>query len=610
MAEAFPGSSAVVPTAELPQGCCGCCWGRCPKFSWVSSCFLGVWAFVGVILLLVSFANWLLLPLVLLPALLILYATYWRFLRPGLGDARDDDLVLRMCAGGCVPGAAVAMLAEFVLGLVFFAICFRGQVQDYVAEADKHQGDPTWVDPGLELRRDAAFYANLLLNAYVTAAFVEEGVKVGLVRCQCCCGAERACCLQRTHPDPKKQAYMTIALLLAASVGFSTMENLTYALSNWEDESGAEARPLGERLLLAVARGAVSMPVHAICAAFTGLRLSIRDVQRRHRDSAALGGGGAGGAGAGGGGAGGPGGAAPAAPAFVMLPSGVVVQVVAVPPEQQASAASLFQAQQARAQQEAQAQIAQQPWGVRVGGALAGGSALPAAGPLPTAAGVVTTAASAPGAAAAARTVVVWGWPRVLWPALLVHGTFDFLLMAYGAIDDEGASLALSIVTAVIIVLASGWAVMSQLNAALVTVARGRVPERVTCAPVWMPAWLRGLVPHGLEGDDFGSSEAAAAGYAPMSASEGLLGGGAGEGFAGGRAGSGAGGGDGDGDGDSSRLLHAGVTVEDLRLVTDGPAILGPAPAAPAAAEAQPSPLPPPAASHPALLAARSGEGK
>jgi hypothetical protein len=95
-----------------------------------------------------------------------------------------------------------------------------------------------------------------------------------------------------------------------------------------------------------------------------------------------------------------------------------------------------------------------------------------------------------------------------------------------------------------------------------------------------------------------------------MSASEGLLGGGAGEGFAGGRAGSGAGGGDGDGDGDSSRLLHAGVTVEDLRLVTDGPAILGSAPAAPAAAEAQPSPLPPPAASHPALLAARSGEGK
>jgi RsiW-degrading membrane proteinase PrsW (M82 family) len=520
-------------TDELPNGCCGCCWGRCPRFSYISTAFISVWGLIGLILLLVSSWNWLLLPLILLPAGVIFYFIYWKNLRIGLGDAKDDDLVLRMCAGGCVPGAGCALLAELILGLIFFAICYGSQVSAYAQEKAKHEGDPTWEDPGLNLAYDGRYFLNLFLNAFITAALVEESIKAGMVRCQVCCGPDRACCLQRPLPDPKKQAYMTIALVVAASVGFSTMENLIYVLTT--DTDG-----LGWSVLLALTRGIVSTPVHAICGGFTGFRLTIRDVQLRQRDTAVL-----------------TTQTTAGAPALVMLPSGVVVQVITPSPDQQAAAQQQYQAQRQLQSSQASNELSVS--------SMINSLYPPPEGQASSAVGIVASSASASSASAAARQVQVWGWLRVLWPALLIHGTFDFILLCFSSMESNAANVSLSIFVSLVVVISSGWALWSQIDAALSIVTRGRIPERVTCAPVWWPEWLKSLVrSSGFSSQGDGSVAAAEdEGYAPINAS--LL------------------------DNNvpsheingSERLLHAGVEVADIRVVSDGAALVDQAPALP-----------------------------
>ena len=350
-----------------------------------------------------------------------------------------------------------------MLGIVFFILCFGAQAAVEAPAASAPGGsslEPPGGDsggggggggggapfPGISTH-SFAFVAYLFLTAYLTAALVEESVKAALVRCQSCltgcCGPERACCLQRPHPDPRRQAFMTIALLLAASVGFSSMENLIYVLESGVGVPAGQA--LGERALLALMRGAVSMPVHAACGAFTGLRLTIRDAQRRRRDGAVLAAVGAAGA-----------------PQMVMLASGVVVQVVAAaqPPHDAAALQGV---------------------------------------------GLVAAQGAAPVAARAAREAVVWSWPRVLWPAVAIHGTFDFAMLLFDTlVEDEAGSLAGVIVAALVVMLASGWALRSQLGAVLAVTARGEVPERVTFSPVWWPECLRALFPRAATGEGGG----------------------------------------------------------------------------------------------------------
>ena len=523
---------------DLPNGCCGCCWGRCPRFSYISTAFLAVWGLTGFILLLVSSWNWLLLPLILLPAGVIFYFIYWRNLRIGLGDAKDDDLILRMCAGGCVPGAGCALLAELILGLLFFAICYGSQVSAYAQERAKHEGDETWEDPGLNLAYDGRYVLNNFLNAFITAALVEESIKAGMVRCQVCCGPDRACCLQRPLPDPKKQAYMTIALVIAASVGFSTMENLIYVLTT--DTDG-----LGWSVLLALTRGIVSTPVHAICGGFTGFRLTIRDVQLRQRDTAVLNTQ-----------------TTAGAPALVMLPSGVVVQVITPSPDQQAAVQQQFQVQR-------QMQV-------QGNNELSVSSVINSLYPSPdvhqtsAATGIVaSSSSSATNASAVARQIQVWGWLRVLWPALLIHGTFDFILLSFSAMESNAANVTLSIFVSLVVVISSGWALYSQIDAALSIVTRGRIPERVTCAPVWWPEWLKSLVrSSGFNSQGDGSVAAAEdGGYAPMSSSllesttipsHEINGN--------------------DREGERNNLIDSNINVTDIRVVSDGSSIIGQAP--------------------------------
>jgi len=436
-----------------------------------------------------------------------------------------------MCAGGCVPGAGCALLAELILGLIFFAICYGSQVSAYAQEKAKHEGDPTWEDPGLNLAYDGRYFLNLFLNAFITAALVEESIKAGMVRCQVCCGPDRACCLQRPLPDPKKQAYLPLALVVAASVGFSTMENLIYVLTT--DTDG-----LGWSVLLALTRGIVSTPVHAICGGFTGFRLTIRDVQLRQRDTAVL-----------------TTQTTTGAPALVMLPSGVVVQVITPSLDQQAAAQQQYQAQrQMQAQASSELSVS----------SMINSLYPPPEGQASSAMGIVASSATATSASAAARQVQVWGWLRVLWPALLIHGTFDFILLCFSSMESNAATVSLSIFVSLLVVISSGWALWSQIDAALSIVTRGRIPERVTCAPVWWPEWLKSLVrSSGFSPQGDGSVAAEDEGYAPINSS--LL--------------------------DNSipshevngseRLLQAGVEVADIRVVSDGAALVGQAPSLP-----------------------------
>ncbi len=181
---AIPAGAPPAPPPDFPRnGCCGACWGRCPRFSGVATAFLTCLGIVAGALMLASSSNLLLLPLTALPVrspfaaarrarsrnasaalcarqtrlctrrtlhaphtpphaplhappprrrraaavarvraaaapplpararadcsaalarraapqpVLILYVVYWRLLRKELGDAADDDLVLRV----------------------------------------------------------------------------------------------------------------------------------------------------------------------------------------------------------------------------------------------------------------------------------------------------------------------------------------------------------------------------------------------------------------------------------------------------------------------------------------------------------------------------------
>jgi hypothetical protein len=106
-------------------------------------------------------------------------------------------------------------------------------------------------------------------------------------------------------------------------------------------------------------------------------------------------------------------------------------------------------------------------------------------------------AAHASGAPPAApqRQVVLWSWARVLWPAVAISGIFHFVVQ----VIDDGASggpspgaTAGAALCAVAILAAAAGALWLQFRAVFdVICAGGRIPERLTMAPVWLPARAR-----------------------------------------------------------------------------------------------------------------------
>ena len=65
---AIPAGAPPAPPPDFPRnGCCGACWGRCPRFSGVATAFLTSLGIVAGALMLASSSNLLLLPLTALP---------------------------------------------------------------------------------------------------------------------------------------------------------------------------------------------------------------------------------------------------------------------------------------------------------------------------------------------------------------------------------------------------------------------------------------------------------------------------------------------------------------------------------------------------------------
>lgn len=398
---------------------------------------------------------------------------------------RTRPSILRMHAG-----ALVVTLIELVTTLFFTFLCFGGQMADWAAEADKAAVDPEY-QPTYELQHGFGYFMYIVLMSYVTAGVVEECSKAALVRHACCgCDNDRSCCIQRPDPRPRNQAYTTIALILAASIGFSTTENLLYVFTVYSDENHSG---LIGKLVLAVVRGAVSMPVHAICASFTGLRLSIRDVQRRTRDATTM-----------------SQLASTGVPQFVVLPSGMTVPVAMPQLQQQQQPAVQDWVQPAMSQASQQQQQGQEapplsqvmsglygPPPLTAGAGAVPGATMAALPPPATAVrgfGLASPAAAAGAAASAARRVLVWSWPRVMWPAIAVHGTFDMLVLAFGdpsIIPSLEGAITMVLLTGLTVLGASLWALVTQFKVAFDIVANGRIPQRVTCAPVWWPAWCK-----------------------------------------------------------------------------------------------------------------------
>ncbi len=451
--------------------------------SWLLKLFLASLILLALAIVLISPLDFFVLPLVFAPPLAIVYFAYWRVLRPSPPEPVSDELTFRMLAAGCLPGTLCALAIETVLALLFGALCFGAAISAISEEIARKQAfDPSYAPTKDDylLGKGPAYYAYLFLTAFVVAAATEEGIKTAMVRYPCCgCAPERALCLQRPDPRPKHYARATVSTLLAVSCGFSLAENLIYVFASG---MGSTA----DRLLLALARGLLSTPVHALCAAFTGLRLAMRDSQRRARDTALL-----------------RAASASGMQQFAVLPSGVSVAIRSPPASGEGGSPSF-------------------PPGTTFAGMpaeLTGGPRLTAPPtPLPTGAAAplvmeqaqqaqmvpvsallstlyapAVVAVPTPEAVGLTNLHPIWSWASVIGPAILIHGVYDFVALLLGELaeKDETASLALSILSAAIIVIVASWALASQFKAAFPTIEAGEVPPNFACAPVWWPQHVR-----------------------------------------------------------------------------------------------------------------------
>jgi len=100
---------------------------------------------------------------------------------------------------------------------------------------------------------------------------------------------------------------------------------------------------------------------------------------------------------------------------------------------------------------------------------------------------------SRPSSAPANHTLRVWSWAHVLWPAVVIHGTFDTVAMLFPILlSDSGLLGFLGIFAVACVVLATAAAVLAaQFTAVFASVAAGVIPMHITCGTagfVWRVA--------------------------------------------------------------------------------------------------------------------------
>jgi hypothetical protein len=307
--------------------------------------------------------------------------------------------------------------------------------------------------------RSAGFYVFVFLTAYVTAATVEEIIKATIVRCSC--GLDVCAQARKSFSHPRKLAYATLALLMSASLGFSTCENLLYIFG----ESLASQVPpslgaVGYKALIALIRGIVSMPVHCICVAFTALRLTLRDAQRNKHE---------------------------------LLKAA-------------AESTGIYQWVSASGSRQHEIIL----------------TAFPSAVSAPANSGCWLLVKDKSTAAQEARQAEaqIWSWPRVLWPSIAVHGTFDFQAMMLGAaLFGYLSELKLTLLTlclGAVVQAVSLYVLRQQYAAVFEKISTNDVPTGITLGVHWTlcgpaPAIKRTLSDNATEhvGSDVDALEAA-----------------------------------------------------------------------------------------------------
>lgn len=133
---------------------------------------------------------------------------------------------------------------------------------------------------------------------------------------------------------------------------------------------------------------------------------------------------------------------------------------------------------------------------------------------------------SAHAARVAAGRVRVWSWPRVIWPAIALHGVFDLqaLLLAavFTATFGDSMVTCLTLLLGVFILFLALWVLSDQYAVVLDTLERGKLPLGVTaaacariaahprCCPCCKPcACCRKKTPAGNDSKSDGSAGAA-----------------------------------------------------------------------------------------------------
>jgi hypothetical protein len=204
-------------------------------------------------------------------------------------------------------------------------------------------------------------------------------------------------------------------------------------------------------------RGLVSMPVHCVCSAFTALRLAVRDGQLDRLDELR--------AAAGKGGLwrfvkdAPPPGKAPPPPPRLPPPG----KAPPPPPQRGGSGAS-----------------SDDDGDDEAATLLAAPAVIAAA----ETGGAWQLALSADEARAAADALQVWSWPRVIWPAILVHGVFDaqalLLAAALAPTVSDGLISSLTLLLGVFTMTFALWILWRQYERVFAALDRGDAPRAVS----------------------------------------------------------------------------------------------------------------------------------
>jgi len=340
-----------------------------------------------------------------------------------------------------------------------------------------------------DLANTSAFTAFLFFNSFLTAGLLQESAKVFFLRGSC-----SACCKQNPEANPRRAAYLTVTLLSAASLGLALADSMWTTVWSGFLVDGRDQQLVMEAMLI--------MIVHCLCAGFTGLRLSIRDLQIRQRDARMY--------------------SSSATPHYITLPSGVTVLVMGVESggaRGEGEAPGAVQPSQAPPPPQLEVPTQEEP-------AIVGVVSMshPSSPPnlssnnpqhsqqmystwTPNPDLIEREPLREPSAENSTRLhqqqqqqqqqqqapVALWSFSRVLWPAILISGLYSFCVSVISVSNNASIAIALDIFLCLLLLLLAGGVLYAQYSAVFdIVCAGGRIPERLTFAPVWWPEAYRG----------------------------------------------------------------------------------------------------------------------